>query len=322
MDINDSTVDITNSKTDLIEEENIVQEVSPTRTLKKRVSIQSDFKFHNPGNFQLKQQNYSSPQLINNINGDVQEVLKNKNTSVKVDSNSNNELKVIPDKLISEISSIALELMSNKTPEVKDSKDLLIYTKAMELPSKLETLIESRVILRFCQLFSAIGAFASLSVSSLDVNYKSSALAESGINTMCLVSISSMIVACATLFVYFNPKFLGISPQRHFRSSRVEVCVDLLFLAFWIFASSEIAIYGDCPQKFFDINASSERSCYSWNFCMSFGFLASILYIFTFIRGIYDLKTHDWGRRTSQKYTGKGVYLWVRGNWKDMNQED
>jgi len=105
----------------------------------------------------LKQQNYSSPQLINNINGDIQEVPNNQSTSAKVDLNSNNELKVIPDKLISEISSIALELMSNKTPEVKDSKDLIVYTKAMELPSKLETLIESRVILRICQLFSAIG---------------------------------------------------------------------------------------------------------------------------------------------------------------------
>jgi len=40
----------------------------------------------------------------------------------------------------------------------------------------------------------AIGAFASLSVSSLDVNYNSSIIAESGINTMCLVSISSMVI--------------------------------------------------------------------------------------------------------------------------------
>ena len=31
------------------------------------------------------------------------------------------------------------------------------------------------------------------------------------------------MVAIATLFVYFNPKVLGVSPQRHFRSSRVEV---------------------------------------------------------------------------------------------------
>jgi len=31
------------------------------------------------------------------------------------------------------------------------------------------------------------------------------------------------MVSIATLFVYFNPKLLNVSPQRHFRSSRVEV---------------------------------------------------------------------------------------------------
>lgn len=31
------------------------------------------------------------------------------------------------------------------------------------------------------------------------------------------------MVSIATLFVYFNPRLLNISPQRHFRTSRVEV---------------------------------------------------------------------------------------------------
>jgi len=238
--------------------------------------------------------------------------------SVKMNDeiNNNNQL-MVPDTLITELSSIALELMSNKPTEIKNKKDLLVYTKAMEVPSKLEMFVESRVVLRFFQVLFAIVAFVSLSVSSLEVNYKSSAIAESGINIMCLVSISSIIVACATLFVYFNPKFLGISPQRHFRSSRVEVCVDLLYLVAWLFASSAITIYGDCPHILLDMTKTSEKRCYSWNICFGFGYANAFLYLFTFVRGVYDLKTHDWGRPTTLKYTGKGVHLWVRGNWKD-----
>jgi len=57
----------------------------------------------------------------------------------------------------------------------------------------MEWLYYLLLLLKWFNFCNLIGAFASLSVSSLDVNYKSSALAESGINTMCLVSISSMV---------------------------------------------------------------------------------------------------------------------------------
>jgi len=291
-------------------------DIAPPKPLKKRVSIQSDnIKVKKQNSLQLKHQNYSTPQLINDINDEVNEVFKNQGQPVS--DKGPNEIKKVPDKLISELSSLAFEIINNQNNEVKETKDLLIYTKAMELPSKFETLMESRVILRITQLFCAIGAFSSLSVSTLDVNYNSSLIAESGINTMCLVSISSMMVSMATIFVYFNPKLLNVSPQRHFRSSRVEVCVDLLYFSFWIFSTIEITIYGKCPQTLFDINANSEKSCYSWNFCMTFGFAQVVTYLITLVRGLYDLKTHDWGRRITQKYTGKGVHLWVRGNWKE-----
>jgi len=320
-------MDSTDSNKDFVDSSELDDTLKiQTKPLKKRVSIQSEnLKIKKPSSLQLKQQNFSTPQLIDNINEQVNEVLKNQGTSLNLNNpdNKSNEIATkVPDKLISELSTLALEIMNNKNNEVKETKDLLIYTKAMELPSKLETLMESRVIIRILQLICAIGAFASLSVSSLDVNYNSSIIADSGINTMCLVSLSSTMVSIATLFVYFNPKLLNVSPQRHFRSSRVEVCVDLLYLAFWIFSSIEITIYGRCPRTFFDVNASSEKKCYSWNFCMSFGYVEVIIYLVSLIRGVYDLKTHDWGRRNTQKYTGKGVHLWVRGNWKEeINQE-
>jgi len=325
------------------EPENEILEIPP-KTFKKRVSINSEIKVKdsstvpliNPQNYSSQQfindirnnKNYNSTQLINDINKQVQEVLKNQLPLVNTQNSKNNEteLNVIPDKLITELSSIAYELMNTKQIEYnnKNVKDLLIYTKAMEIPTKIEMLSETRVILRIIQLICAIGAFISLSVSSLQVNYNTTVIAEAGINSMCLVSISSFMVAIATLFVYFNPRILGVSPQRHFRSSRVEVCVDFLYLAFWIFATSEITIFGRCPQVLLDISKSSERNCYSWNFCMTFGYGAVIFYLISFIRGIYDLKTHDWGRTTTQKYNGKGVHLWVRGNWKEdeLNQDD
>jgi len=282
MESTDSTTkDYTNSS----EFEDEILEMPPTKQLKKRVSIQSEnFKVKRPSSLQLKQQNFSTPQLMNDINGQVDEVLKNTN-SLSPD-NKINEITAVPDKLISELSSIAFEII-NKNNEVKETKDLLIYTKAMEIPSKFETLVEIRVIIRIIQLLCAIGAFASLSVSSLDVNYNSSIIADSGINTMCLVSISSMMVSIATLFVYFNPRLLNISPQRHFRTSRVEACVDLLYFAFWIFSSIEITVFGRCPQKLFDINEKSENKCFSWNFCMSFGYVEVLMYLISLVRGIY-----------------------------------
>ncbi|ORX83794.1 hypothetical protein BCR32DRAFT_291777 [Anaeromyces robustus] len=306
------------NSTNINEIEDEIIEEPPKLSVKKRVSIQSEnFKVSRPSSLQMKQQNYSSPQLINDINNQLN-VLKNQDGNKDTSDEKINEIKPISEKLISELSTIAYEIMNNNNkPNKINEKDLIIYTKAMELPRKVDILKEKRVILRILQLIFAIGAFASLSVSSLDVNYNSSIIAESGINSMCLVSISSMMVAFATLFVYFNPKLLNISPQRYYRSSRVEVCVDLLYFAFWIFSSSDIAIYGNCPQNLFDLNKNSIPKCYSWNFCMTFGFCEVGLYLFTFIKGIYDLKTHDWGRRATQKYTGKGVYLWVRGNWKD-----
>lgn len=68
---------------------------------------------------------------------------------------------MIPDKLITELSSIAYELMNTKQIEYnnKNVKDLLIYTKAMEIPTKIEMLSETRVILRIIQLICAIGTY-------------------------------------------------------------------------------------------------------------------------------------------------------------------
>jgi len=125
------------------------------------VSIQSEnLKIKKLSSLQLKQQNFSTPQLIDNINEQVNEVLKNQGTSLNLNNpdNKSNEIATkVPDKLISELSTLALEIMNNKNNEVKETKDLLIYTKAMELPSKLETLMESRVIIRILQLICAIG---------------------------------------------------------------------------------------------------------------------------------------------------------------------
>jgi len=126
-----------------------------TKQLKKRVSIQSEnFKVKKPSSLQLKQQNFSTPQLINNVNGQADEVSKNANTLSP--DNKINEITAVPDKLISELSSIAFEII-NKNNEVKETKDLIIYTKAMELPSKFETLVEVRVIIRIIQLLCTIG---------------------------------------------------------------------------------------------------------------------------------------------------------------------
>jgi len=102
------------------------------------------------------------PSIKINDNNSETPYIKSKEENVEIPSvkmneiNNNNQL-MVPDKLITELSSIALELMSNKPTEIKNKKDLLVYTKAMEVPSKLEMFVESRVVLRFFQVLFAIG---------------------------------------------------------------------------------------------------------------------------------------------------------------------
>jgi hypothetical protein len=109
-----------------------------------------------------------------------------------------------------------------------------LYTRSIPKPTFKTTIKELRTILRITQLTTAIASFIALALSTVVVNYSYALLSVSGVNFMCLVSLSSMVcifyvintwkfVSFSCLFLYFYPSFLGVPPHRHHRFSRIEV---------------------------------------------------------------------------------------------------
>jgi len=110
------------------------------------------------------------------------------------------------------------------------------------------------------------------------------------------------------MFLYTSPVLLSVPPSRHWRFSRVEVVLDVLFLGIWVGASSVIAWFGDCPRHILE-PPSKNVSCVPWNLCMALGYLCCGLFLLTFFLGIRDLRTFGWGYRVG---TVNGI---GRGHW-------
>ncbi|KAI8919978.1 hypothetical protein DFJ77DRAFT_450690 [Powellomyces hirtus] len=193
----------------------------------------------------------------------------------------------------------------------KSATHLLLYTRAVPLPKRFETVTEYRFLMRMTQSFMAVAAFASLATASFNVNYTSAVLAVSGINLMTFTSISSLFVSFGCIIVYCFPAFIGVAPHRHPRFSRVEVAVDLVYLGFWLAAPSVLVWYGRCPRLTFS-TAPDAISCLPWNMCTAFGFASAALFLGTFIMGFRDLARYGlWN-------TGRGNgVMWARGSWKE-----
>ncbi|KAJ3012677.1 hypothetical protein HKX48_006165 [Thoreauomyces humboldtii] len=191
---------------------------------------------------------------------------------------------------------------------------LLLYTRAVPLPKRFETVTEYRFLMRMTQLFMAAAAFASLATASFNVDYTSSVLAVSGINLMSFTSITSIFVSFGCILVYCFPAFTGVPPHRHPRFSRVEVMVDLVYLGFWTAAASVLVWYGSqvrCPRFSFAPNPEAV-SCLPWNMCTAFGFASAALFLGTLVMGVRDLARY--GLFSTGR--GNGV-MWARGSWKE-----
>ncbi|KAI9012385.1 hypothetical protein DFJ74DRAFT_303131 [Hyaloraphidium curvatum] len=192
-----------------------------------------------------------------------------------------------------------------------DIDGLLLYTKPVPPPPLLETWRERRFLARLLQFLAAATCFAALMVSSFEVNYNSAVIASSGIVFMTTVCIASMMQSFSCMFLYSAPVLLGVPPSRHKRFSRVEVVIDVLFLGFWVGASSVVAWFGECPR---DTAHPPQKSsgCLSWNLCMAFGYVCCGLFLATFVLGIRDLRQYGWGYRIGENSVGNGF---ARGHW-------
>ncbi|KAI9090014.1 hypothetical protein DFS34DRAFT_654297 [Phlyctochytrium arcticum] len=193
----------------------------------------------------------------------------------------------------------------------KSGTHLLLYTRAVPLPKRFETITEYRFLMRMTQLLLAGAAFASLATASFNVNYTSAVLAVSGINLMCFTSISSLFVSFGCILVYCFPAFIGVPPHRHPRFSRVEVAVDFVYLGFWTAAPSVLVWYGKCPRLAFS-TAADAVSCLPWNMCTAFGYACAALFLGTLSMGLRDLKRYGFFGMGK----GNGV-MWARGSWKE-----
>lgn len=113
--------------------------------------------------------------------------------------------------------------------------------------------------------------------------------------------------------------------------------VDLLYIGFWILASSYMIAFGDCPQQLVNafksispaaagaasigtsassssLNENEKNSCATWNTSLAFGYISVFFFLATFVMGVKDLWQHGW----FQGFTFQGT----RGNWKDQEDED
>ncbi|KAJ3315743.1 hypothetical protein HDU76_002129 [Blyttiomyces sp. JEL0837] len=181
------------------------------------------------------------------------------------------------------------------------------YTKQTPLPRWIDTAREIRFVLRVLQICFAIGAFASLAVTIFKSNFKSSILALGGVNMMCFTSISSTCVSAACIVVYLFPAYMGIAPHRHYRMSRVELGIDILWLGNWLGASAALSTFGNaCPQELYP-----DKPCIPWDVSLSFGYAAAVSFFVTSLMGFVDLKAHGWGFDIEDRPVG------ARGGWKD-----
>ncbi|KAJ3042693.1 hypothetical protein HDV00_006750 [Rhizophlyctis rosea] len=210
--------------------------------------------------------------------------------------------------------------------------NLLLYTRAVPLPKRVDTITEYRFLLRLTQTLIAAASFVSLVTSTFNVNYAPYVLATSGMNMMVLTSISSFFVSFCCILVYFFPSYLSIPPHRHPRFSRVEVSIDFLYILGWFGAASAMLYYRQCPRikgaipaaNNYDTTAfnlpgiiNDNKSCQvSWLMCIGFGYGCAVLFMTTFVMGLRDLWLHGfWGDE------GNSV-MFARGSWKEIEKEE
>ncbi|KAL3898452.1 MAG: hypothetical protein SGCHY_002735 [Lobulomycetales sp.] len=184
-----------------------------------------------------------------------------------------------------------------------------LYTRSVPRPLAADTVKELRTILRLTQLAGSVAAFICLAISTVSVNYSYALLS---------------FVSFSCLFLYFYPAFLGVPPHRHPRFSRIEVIVDLLYIGFWLSASSAMAFFGvsTCPRRFFQnpqAGADGGDSCLSWNMCFAFGYITALLFGATFVMGVRDLYLHGWFGSTSSNAAAASntAFSGARGNWRE-----
>ena len=66
-----------------------------------------------------------------------------------------------------------------------------LYTQSVEKPTKVYK--QLRFIVRVAQLLFSCASFSALAVSTVQINYSYAVLGTSGVNFMCLVSLSSLV---------------------------------------------------------------------------------------------------------------------------------
>lgn len=120
------------------------------------------------------------------------------------------------------------------------------------------------------------------------------------------------------MFLYTFPGFLGITPHRHYRVSRVESSFDLIICLAWIIATLQLTIYAECPNQKIQLVESAiiylsipSKYCPTLQVTLVLGYLTALLFLWRFIDGIRDQR-----RKSDEKQLGKHI-MFARGSWKD-----
>jgi hypothetical protein len=114
-----------------------------------------------------------------------------------------------------------------------------------------------------------------------------------GINSMCLISISSLVASSSAIFVYLFPSVLDIQPHRESRFSRVELVMDGFYLSAWFVGATQLIYFGSCPKQW-GAGAKVDAVCLPWNVCVGFSYITAGLFGLTMLQAIRDLAKHGW----------------------------
>ncbi|RKP00837.1 hypothetical protein CXG81DRAFT_19277 [Caulochytrium protostelioides] len=188
------------------------------------------------------------------------------------------------------------------------AQNLLVYTRAVPVPSRWSELRTTRFQVRLLQLALMIGLFGTLAGGTFGTTYSSALLGVSGANFMFMTAIVGIVTVLSGLFVYLNPVLLKVPPHRHRRFSRIELALDLAIAALFAAAATAMLSRGAarCPESWF--TRAQDAVCAPWRACWILGYVTTVALGVTIGMAAYDLLGHTahGAKRARRVVPGRG----------------
>lgn len=198
-----------------------------------------------------------------------------------------------------------------------EASSYILYTRSVPIPTKRETVLDRRLLLRLAQVMTSLGPLFAVVFQNMDIddNMKKTLFRE--MEFVWSTSVFCIFYSVCCMFVYFLPSKFGIPPHRHKRISPVEIMFDVLFTIVW-FITSIISMvnvkggYNSSDNTYEDENDSFLAN-ENWLVCTTCGYVLTSLHLITVILGALDLRKY--GPRFDPNTRTYAKCSWQK--WKD-----